>query len=139
VTRQRRKNTAAIELQGAQSHSPAKWALIPQREGDEEGRAHVAVSTLAFLFACPISCVQLPATSRRRAGSCSLAFLGDAPVLGVLVVHLIYLGLICITGPVAPEDTWAEMKDSTEEIKGRPGSRVKVYAIVALVAIAVRQ
>jgi hypothetical protein len=66
-------------------------------------------------------------------------FFGDAPVLGVLVVHLIYLGLICITGPVAPEDTWAEMKDSTEEIKGRPGSRVKVYAIVALVAIAVRQ
>ena len=68
-----------------------------------------------------------------------MAFLGDAPVLGVLGVHLISLGLICITGPVAPEDTWAEMKDSTEEIKGRPGSRVKVYAIVALVAIAVRQ
>ena len=42
------------------------------------------------------------------------------------------------TGPVAPEDTWAEMKDSTEEIRGRSGSRVKVYAAVALVAVAVR-
>ena len=42
-----------------------------------------------------------------------------------------------MAGPVAPEDTWAEMKDSTEEIRGRSGSRVKVYAGVALVAIAV--
>jgi len=30
------------------------------------------------------------------------------------------------------------MKDSTEEIRGRSGSRVKIYAGVALVAIAVR-
>jgi len=38
---------------------------------------------------------------------------------------------------VAPEDTWAEMKDSTEEVKPRSGGYVKLYAGVALVAIAV--
>ena len=49
-----------------------------------------------------------------------------------------YVRVCCAAaGPVAPEDTWAEMKDSTEEIRGRSGSRVKVYAGVALVAIAV--
>jgi hypothetical protein len=40
-------------------------------------------------------------------------------------------------GPVAPEDTWAEMKDSTEEVRARSGGSVKVYATVAVVAIAV--
>lgn len=38
---------------------------------------------------------------------------------------------------MAPEDTWAEMKDSTEEVKPRSGGHVKLYAGVALVAIAV--
>ena len=38
---------------------------------------------------------------------------------------------------MAPEDTWAEMKDSMEDIKGRSGSRAKVYAAIALVTVGV--
>jgi len=38
---------------------------------------------------------------------------------------------------VAPEDTWAEMKDSTEEVRTRSGGHVKLYVGAALVAIAV--
>lgn len=40
-------------------------------------------------------------------------------------------------GAVAPEDTWAEMKDSTEDVRGRRGGRARYFVMgVAVVAAA---